>query len=174
MTTVLLDEVVQTDYGQFDLAWSPAAGFDGDVDRFFSGQVNGLVGAADTHGVYVNLARRAGGSRVQIVLREAAPPPAEGGWEDVVEVTTSVPDGADARWLTWAGEDSGPLDVPPGDYRVRVSAKGRDAGAAGEFADGVLDEYLIELWLAASEPDAVLITTSRNAQYWHTEWGGRR
>jgi hypothetical protein len=174
VTEALLDEVVRTDYGQFDLAWSAYAGFDGDVDRFFVGQVNGLVGAADVEGVYVNLARRTGGSRIQILRRDEPPPDPEVSWEDVVEVSTTVPEGADPRWLAWAGEDGGPLDVAPGDYRVRVSARGRDAGAAGEFAEDVVDEYLIELWPAAREPDAVLRTTSKNAQYWHSEWGGRR
>ncbi len=63
MDQVLLDEVIRTDYGQFDLVWSDdAVGFDGDFDRFFHGQNNGLVGAADGEGVYLNLARRSGGS----------------------------------------------------------------------------------------------------------------
>jgi hypothetical protein len=175
VTVILFDEVVRTDYGQFDLAWSASyGGFDGDVDMFFRGQVNGLVGAANARGVYINLARRSGGSRVRIVLQKGAPHLIENGWEDVVEVSTSVPEGAEPGWLTWACEDGGPIDVAPGDYRVRVSANDRDAGAAGEFVDGVLDEYLVELWPAAKEPDAVLRTTSRNAQYWHAEWGGRR
>lgn len=54
---VLLDEVIETDYGQFDVVWSEGLGFDGDFDRFFAGQVNGLVGAASGEGVYSNLAR---------------------------------------------------------------------------------------------------------------------
>jgi hypothetical protein len=175
VATLLLDELVRTDYGQFDLGWSPDAGFDGDVDRFFAGQVNGLVGAADVHGVYVNLARRSGGSRVRIVQRDGPPAEVEPDWEDVVEVSTTLPDGAEARWMTWAGEEGRPLaDLTPGDYRVRVSANGRDAGQAGEFADRVVDEYLIELWPARCEPDAILLTTSHNARYWHSEWGGRR
>ena len=68
MVRVLLDGVIDTDYGQFDLVWGDDYGFDGDVDRFFAGQVNGLVGAASGQGLYVNLARRSGGSPVRIVL----------------------------------------------------------------------------------------------------------
>ena len=49
MERVLLDEVISTDYGQFDLIWAD--------DRFFRGQDNGLVGAADPGGMYLNLAR---------------------------------------------------------------------------------------------------------------------
>jgi hypothetical protein len=73
MERVLLDEVITTDYGQFDLVWS-GVGFDGDVDKFFRGQVNGLVGAADSEGVYINLARRSGGSRLRISWTGAEPP----------------------------------------------------------------------------------------------------
>jgi hypothetical protein len=51
MERVLLDEVIHTDYGQFDIVWSHQAGFDGNWNRFFKGQVNGLVGAADVGGV---------------------------------------------------------------------------------------------------------------------------
>jgi hypothetical protein len=40
---VLIDQTIYTDYGQLDLVWSEAGGFDGDFDRFFAGQVNGLV-----------------------------------------------------------------------------------------------------------------------------------
>ncbi|MBB5788041.1 hypothetical protein [Jiangella mangrovi] len=45
MARVLFDGIVRTDYGQFDLTWSDDLGFDGDFDRFFAGQVNGLAGA---------------------------------------------------------------------------------------------------------------------------------
>jgi len=35
---VLLDQIIETDYGQFDLVWSQSGGFDGNFDRFFAGQ----------------------------------------------------------------------------------------------------------------------------------------
>jgi hypothetical protein len=77
--------------------------------------------------------------------------------------------------MTWAGETGGPLSgLAPGNYRVRVSAKGRDAGADGEFADGVVDEYVVEIWASRQAPDEILRAGSANAQYWHREWGGRR
>ena len=70
--------------------------------------------------------------------------------------------------------ESGPLDIPPGSYRVRVSARGRDAGADGEFADGPVDFYLLEIWPAPPEPDLIIRSTSANARYWHSEVGTRR
>lgn len=145
MGTVLLDQVIATDYGQLDLGWSAAFGFDGDFDRFFAGQVNGLVGAGDDTGVYLNLARRSGGSRVRIELLERVPEHLHEGWEDVVQVSVAIPPGVQPRWSSWAGEDGGSLPIAAGTYRLRVSARGRDAGRDGEFAEGVVDSYLLEL-----------------------------
>lgn len=174
MEQVLLDQVVDTDYGQFDLTWDVEGGFDGAFERFFSGQVNGLVGAADPSGVYLNLARRSGGSPVRIILTDA-PPAADDSWEDVVEVSTSVSVGAEPQWMSWAGEDGGPLDgLTPGEYRVRVSARGRDEGHDGEFAEDAVDFYLVEMWPAPISPDAILKVGSENAKYWHQEVGHTR
>lgn len=124
MERVLLDQVIETDYGQFDLVWTHDAGFDGNFDRFFAGQVNGLVGATDRNDLYLNLARRSGGSPVKIVLTDEAPD-VDTSWEDIVEVSTSIPPGSRVQWLFWAGESSGALAaIDPGTYRVRVSARG--------------------------------------------------
>ena len=170
---VLLDEVVHTDYGQFDIVYSDSSGFDGDADRFFAGQTNGWVGAASPDGVYVVLGRRSGGSRVRIVLVDAEPA-IDPSWEDVVEVSTTVPPGSSPAWLSWAGESGGQLALPAGEHRMRVSARGRDAGAADELVDDVVDEYLVELWPASASPDAILRSTSDDASYWNDTWGGHR
>ena len=173
MTAVILDEVVHTDYGQFDLTWGDDLGFDGDFDKFFAGQVNGLAGASSGQGLYLNLAPRSGGSPVRIELCESEPA-LDPEWEDVVEVSITIPDDAEPRWSTWAGEDSGPLAIPPGTYRVRVNARGRDAGHAGEFAEESVDFYLPQFWSAPAAPDEVLRRTSADADYWHKEIGNRR
>jgi len=174
MEQVLLDRLIDTDYGQFDLLWGEDYGFDGDWDRFFAGQSNGLVGAASGQGLYLNLARRSGGSRVRIVLLDEAPDPAGGEWEDVVEVSITVPVAASLRWSTWAGEESGALGLGSGTYRVRTSARGRDAGRDGEFADEAVDLYLLEIWPAPAQPDSIVRSISADADYWHREVGGRR
>jgi hypothetical protein len=172
---MLLDEVVYTDYGQFDIVWGGDFGFDGDADRYFAGQVNGLVGAAHAGGVYLHFGRRSGGSPVQIVLTEAVPDGPDESWEDVVEVSIDVPSGADIGFVSWAGETGGELNgIPAGSYRLRVSARGRDAGRNGEFEDGPVDAYLLQLWPAQSEPDAILRVGSEDAKYWHRGWGSRR
>lgn len=174
MDRVLLDEVVRTAYGQFNLVWAESPGFDGDFDRFFAGQVNGLVGAGDPDGVYVCLARYGGGSPVRIVLCDG-PPDLDGSYQDVVEVSIEIPPGRQVRWQSWAGESNGALaDVPAGEYRLRVSGRDRDDGRAGEFADGPVDAYLLELWPAPKEPDTIVRVGSADAEYWHREVGGRR
>jgi hypothetical protein len=101
MERLLLDEVIYTDYRQFDLIWAYDAAFDGDFDRFFRGQDNGLVGAADPDGVYLILGRRSGGSRVRIVLVDAAPRETDPSWEDVVEVSITVPDASEFQNTNW-------------------------------------------------------------------------
>ena len=174
MERELLDEVVHTDFGQFDLVWGQGGGFDGTWDRFFRGQENGLVGAADPSGVYLNLARRSGGSRVRLVLVGVEPPLLPAHYEDVVEVSVSVPAEAEVHWMSWAGETGGRVAVAPGSYRLRVSAHGRDAGRNGEFADDVVDEYVLQLWPANAGPDKVARAGSDDAGYWHREIGSRR
>lgn len=107
-------------------------------------------------------------------MRRDAEPPLLEDWEDVVEVSISIPVGVQPTWSTWAGEKSGALSIPHDTYRVRVNARGRDAGREGEFADEPVDWYLIELWSAPIASDVVLRTTSADATYWHNEVGSRR
>lgn len=160
-----------TDYGQFHLVWSED-GAAGDLDARFAGQINGLVGAALPGGVYINLARRSGGSSVCIRLYDDEPP-VSGWYEDIVEVSTVIPEGADIAWVSWGGESNGALpSVPGGPYRIRVSAKGRDE--ADELAEGVADSYGIDIWPAPVKEDAILRSTSKDAAYWHKQRGSRR
>jgi hypothetical protein len=170
---VLLDQVIQTDYGQFDLGWADEFGFDGDFARVFAGQVNGLAGAAHPDGVYLNLARRSGGSALRIVLADSEPKVDET-YQDVVEVSISIPSDAEVRWMSWAAGSYGLLDIPGGTYRMRVSARDRDLGRAGEFEEHPVDSYLVELWPGPIELDAIVRVGSDDAKYWHREVGARR
>ena len=171
MQDVLLDAVVETDYGQLTIEWDEHLG-GGDPLPHFAGQANGLAGAARPGMLWLILARRSGGSAVRIELGDDEPA-LEPSAEDVVEVSVSIAEGSRPRWVSWAAEESGPLAIPPGDYRVRVSAWGRDAGQAGEFADVVVDRYLVEFWPSAIRSDAVIRSTSLDAAYWHSAWVSR-
>ena len=78
-------------------------------------------------------------------------------------------------WSTWAGENWGVLDgLPPGSYRLRVSAKGRDQGHADDFSDHPVDAYLLQMWPAPPQADSVLRAGSEDARYWHREVVNRR
>lgn len=175
---VLLDQVVHTNYGQFTLEWdSSGTTWDGDADRFFAGQLNGWIGAAVEGVVVVALARYGGGSALRAELWPQEPQqeaPTDAAWEDSVEVSVTVSAGDSVGWGTWSWADSGTLDLPAGSYRLRASARGRDAGQAGEFDPDVVDFYLLQFWLAPPAPDAVLRTASADAAYWNKEWGSRR
>jgi hypothetical protein len=46
---------------------------------------------------------------------------------------------------------------------LRVSARDRDRASS----DDELDSYLVEIWPAPWQPDAILRTTSANARSWH-------
>jgi hypothetical protein len=168
--TVLLDQVIRTDYGQFDLG-EGEFGFDGDAARFFADQQNGLVGAASPGTIYVHFARRSGGSALRVELH--ADEPALNDGEDIVEVSSTLKSGS-LRWAGWGGEPCGEFEVPAGEYRIRVSARGRDSGQANEFADEVIDFYLIELWPSPVRDDEIVRVFSQNASYWHDTWGSRR
>jgi hypothetical protein len=89
MVRVLVDEVVATDYGQLHLWFSDDVEDDGDIQATFSGQVNGVAGAATPGRIYLNLGRRSGGSPVRIEAHDGVIP-CDAEWEDIVEVSTVV------------------------------------------------------------------------------------
>lgn len=170
---LLMDAVVMTDYCQFDLLWG-GDGFTGDFDLHFAGQVNGLAGAASGTGLYLPLGRRSGGSQVYVVLHERPPVVNVDEWEDIVEVSVVIPGGVPVGWSSWGTESSGLLAIPAGPYRVRVSARGRDAGHENELAVEIVDCYLVEFWPAEPVPDAILRTVSRNALGCHRDVSSHR
>ncbi len=173
MVRVLMDDVVETDYGQLDLWFSDDVEDDGDIQTTFSGQVNGLAGAAIPGRIYLNLGRRSGGSPVRIEAHEGVTP-CDVEWEDVVEVSTVVGEQGKCGWTSWASESGGQFVLSPGPHRLRVCARGRDAGDEDELANEAVDFYLIQLWPAPVEPDAILRVGSSNARYWHETWGSNR
>jgi hypothetical protein len=96
-------------------------------------------------------------------------PPLDPTWEDVVEVCFQVPD-AGIALHEWGGRDAFPLEVPPGSYRVRYSAKRMDLG---NWVDSQpddarpIDSYLLTLWPAPPAPDRIVKVTSLTASQWH-------
>lgn len=72
--------------------------------------------------------------------------------------------------------DSGEFELPAGPHRLRVSARGRDAGASDETEkpEMSLDSYLVQVWPAAVGPDAIVRVGSNDARSWHREFGSDR
>ncbi len=165
MRTVLFDAEVFTDFGQFALEWG-SEGWDGDFVRFFAGQENGWVAAA-VPGVLSVVMSRVSDSAMRVEISDVIPSD-DGEWEDVVEVSITVEVGRHVWVATFYGRQT-EWDIPPGTYRARVSAKGRDAA----HNDGE-DFYLIQLWQSATTPDRVIRTTSLDGSYWNEQWGGNR
>ncbi len=84
------------------------------------------------------------------------------GWEDVAEVSLEVHAGP--LRVTGIGGITGPevrLDAHgPGDYRLRIHAKGRDTDYDGSRLDPV-EDYMIVAWPEQASPPTALRTTSK-------------
>lgn len=122
----------------------------------FSG--NGLV-AVVAGGAVIRTGTAEGSVRVRLTVLAGPPPSAEPGWDEVVEVS----------WRAVAGQASvagpnGPGDgqllraTPPwpGDYRLRVHARGRD-----DADEGGSEDYELVVWQAPAAPEIVHQRTDR-------------
>ena len=89
-------------------------------------------------------------------------------WDDIVE----VPFASSKNHLEledWHGNRR-PLEIGPGQYRVRYSARNVQAGWEADSISGgqPIDGYLLEFRRSAdSSTDAVIRTTSDIVQTWH-------
>jgi hypothetical protein len=166
---ILLDEVISSDYHYFVVA----DGVDYDESgSAFSGQTNGLCGGAVPGMLRCMTGRRSGPVSATLV-RHDSKPDLPSNAEDVVEVDF-VNRHDECLVATWAGEDTFEFLLPSGDWRVRYSAWGMDAGAEDEFSEDVLDHYRLDFWPSEkSKPDTVVRQTSASAAYWNAEQGGK-
>lgn len=124
----------------------------------------------DLSGFLVKTGSQWGPFGVVLQLLDAAPGPPADEWEDVVELSVDV-----AGELT-VGEivdgRVGSVPVPPGGYRLRVSARGRTESAIRdreiESADGAagspVEHFLVCIWPAAPSGPAIVREDSRFSQ----------
>jgi len=94
------------------------------------------------------------------------------GWEDVHEVSANLPAGRVAAGgpmeeLTALGEMG---EDESGDYRIRVSAVGRDA-APDLVSSTAVEDYLVQIWPEAVLAPRVLSSTAQQGQYWAARLG---
>ncbi|MFE6309438.1 hypothetical protein ACOQFV_29600 [Nocardiopsis changdeensis] len=172
MTDDLLDIRLWVHYGQADLVDGeagfgvvPLGGPSGMLcpGPRLSGHVTLLTGL---HTGYVDLSVNVTGTD---------PGPALDEYEDAVEVSLYMPQGAPVL-VEWAGEGAHTLPEPstgPGWYRLRYHARDADAGADdtgendedGEECNPV-DAYLLQIWPAPEAAPRVVAAYSRTMRYW--------
>lgn len=118
---------------------------------------NGLVAVVDG-GAVIRTGVAEGFVQVELTVLAAAPPDVEAGWEEVVEVSWRAAEGR----ASVAGPDgdgdarlSGQTPPWPGDYRLRVHARGRDE------ADNDFERYKLVVWAAPATPPVVHRRTDR-------------
>jgi hypothetical protein len=142
---------------------------DNDLGREFAlpdpGGDSGLVGVSPGLAIVIT-GTQFGNIEVTVQAGEKDPGLDTGPWDDVSEI--SLPSGPGAQGVSVTSGGQGPYELqsltPPGagSYRVRVHARGRDAGAARDVVNGrPVEEHLIQIWPAAPEPETIRKTTDQ-------------
>ncbi|MEO0423015.1 MAG: hypothetical protein AAF184_11800 [Pseudomonadota bacterium] len=142
-----------------------------DIDSAFANQVNGLCGAAQPGSLFFTARPKDAVIALEVVLFSTEPP-IDSSYSEIVEVSFCR-DSQPVLLCQWAHEDTYPLDLPAGPYRVRYCIDGLEK----EYDEGVVWEheripipgqrYLIQFWPGHHKPDTILQQTSDQAAYWH-------
>lgn len=162
--TVIFDGTIDVHYGFLTMSSVPGE-FGPEPDAAMRGQSNGLLGGAVPGGLFMRTGLHTGSVPLRIVLADSPPP--LGSWEEIVEVSFQ-PVTSELTLMTF--DDAIDLWLPEGDYRVRWSATGLDAG---HDQDTVLegerspDSYQLSFWPAPSRSDEILRITGSEARLAH-------
>ncbi|GAA3166319.1 hypothetical protein GCM10010531_18670 [Blastococcus jejuensis] len=120
---------------------------DYDVVPEIGDNVGGLAVPLINGGAAVLCGISAGPVHVRAQVSATPPPPETAAWDEVAEIVFAAPTGS-VR-VTPLFEDPVPqigvLTSGPGEYRLRVYARGRDT-APGRFVDTPTEDYLIQVW----------------------------
>lgn len=143
--------LVPVQYHQFDISdeGGPAA----DLER----EHNGLVRVADG-AITVMTGIHTGDVDVTVTLHGAQPTPDGGDWQEIVEISAHS---ASGELMVRGIMDDLDEELPalsfngPGDYRLRIHARGRDT-AVDLAPDEVTEWYLIQAWPAPAHEVTVL------------------
>ncbi|WP_328884737.1 hypothetical protein [Streptomyces sp. NBC_00299] len=98
---------------------------------------------------------------VTVTLHDIEPAPDDGGWQEIMEISTHS---ASSELMVRGMMDDLDEELPvlsfdgPGDYRLRVHARGRDT-AVDLAPDEVTEWYLIQAWPAPAAEVTVLRQT---------------
>jgi hypothetical protein len=121
---------------------------------------NGLVVVQDGIAT-VHTGIHTGDVDVTVTLHTGAPQPGNAEWDEIVEVSLhSVSGELMVRGLMDAPDEEFPVlsFTGPGDYRLRIHARGRDT-AIDLAPDEITEWYLIQVWPAPSQSATVLRQT---------------
>ncbi|MER7442452.1 DUF6461 domain-containing protein [Micromonospora avicenniae] len=119
---------------------------------------NGLVAVVDG-GAVIRTGMADGPARVQLSVLAEEPPEVVSGWEEIVEVSWHAAEGlASVLGPDGTGEPQLRAQTPPwpGDYRLRVHARGRD-----DRDDPDAETYELVVWAAPAAPEVVHRRTDR-------------
>ena len=165
----LFDGLLNVHYGQAYVV-SGEAGDTGEMDAYFRGQSNGLLGAARPGELFLITGLHTGSVRLRVEVAEA-PPAEDPSWEESVEATFTPGEG-EVLVIDWDGNLVCELPLEPTSYRVRYEARAMDAGHEQDTileGEEPIDAYRLSFWPAPSEPDRIVRATSEIASYWH-DW----
>lgn len=126
----------------------------------------GLVGAASGL-VIVITGTQFGNIALSVRIGEAAPTLDIGPWDEVTEISLTTAAGSLGILSGGDGpaELSGLTSPRAADYRVRVHARGRDAGTSRDVVAGApVEEHLVQIWPAPAAPARVYKTTDAVAR----------
>ncbi|MFC8208880.1 MULTISPECIES: hypothetical protein [Streptomyces] len=146
---------VPVQYHQFNISDE-----DGPTGPDLQREHNGLLQVTD--GVTIVLTGiHTGDVDVTVTLHEAEPAPDSGSWQECVEISAHS---ASGDLMIRGLMDDLDEELPvlsfsgPGDYRLRVHARGRDT-AVDLAPDEVTEWYLTQAWPAPAQPATVLNQT---------------
>jgi hypothetical protein len=135
----------------------------------FSGQFNGLCGAAVPGGLFLTTGLHTGyvNLKVQVHFKEI---PVSDDWEEVVEASWRV-SGGPVVLEDWDARKVVEIPLEPGSYRIRYAAKrfGEAPEGDGERGQEPTESYLLSFWPTAASPDVVLRQSSEKAAYWNNQ-----
>jgi hypothetical protein len=138
--------------------------------RSFTGQANGICGAAEPGSLCLITGLHTGDVHIQVDVLDSEPE-LDADWEEAVEVSFRPGIGG-ASLIDWNGNTVVDLGLDDRDYRVRYCARGmqlgRDLDTLGEGEP--VDSYAIYFWPAPPAPDQIIRRTSPTAAYWHAAW----
>ncbi|MET8980970.1 hypothetical protein ABZX85_35745 [Streptomyces sp. NPDC004539] len=148
---------VPVQYHQFDIKDE-----DGPTGPELNYRQNGIIGVLDGV-IVVTTGIHTGSVDVDIALHETEPAPDDGAWEEIVEISArSVSGDLQVRGMMDDLDEELPVLAfqGPGDYRLRLHARGRDT-AIDLAPDEITEWYLVQVWPEPTRPMSVLRQTDR-------------